>query len=617
MNINYNDSNCIVDYLQYYLHQNYSKVLSITGSYDEYTHKHLLKYLDTPNTSSPQDLIKELLNVVSNDYYGISPITNVRYHIDLSTVVFHLKKPDVIYPNSDFVFRLNALSNESFKDKFYSTALNMGWRVTEYPDSYINVSAIDYDLIKDRNSINIVIKKLSTTDSFPKYSARYMVNYFNDDYINNMDFSENYFHKSDKYRIAVISCSPGDTFILAHSYSFSIPLGVGFSTSSVSEITDTLYTSTNMTSLRIGRLFEMPRVVPGEPIILHVPNGYNSILIRLPMHKYSEYNKSSPLSYINTGMQLGDINNDGNIDEIDLMIYSCLRNNSYFDTNYYRYSELINCIRNTYQNKHSSNVEEDNIPGKYNYESISENDIDNIVSHIKYLSRGSDLSFRRYIIDNTVKYKIVLGDMQSSINYEVLSSNSDSGEGITVEQFEKYVTNDSQQSKLKQYLYDEKTPSGVIYKITSNIKDSHIELTEKSSVLCSILAVKTDPADNIKYCNQVISGCNNDVNGTLSLPILDFQDNQWMVHSKFISVILDMFISDYSDPDDIAYVHNLIASDNFNDAPYLGEKYEYTEELRKYIQKIQITAKCMFSLGYVDASVDNILYDNYINSTQI
>jgi len=656
MNINYGDTGIMVNYLQYFLRDNYSNTTRLSWIYDEYTHKKFIEYLDLPNAIYSNTLVEYLKSLrfsapLEPDLRVLAePFNAMQCHIEDDIVVFLMKDPKSIEgynPDS----REDELKVKRFKaiipilKTLYNDVVKIteeyGWRVAEYPDLYRNIDVTNWNDIVDLESVLVVLKKQTPTNIFPHFDIRYMINYFNNDYVNNYLVSNSYFQKSSNYRVGFVECNSGDKFIIAHNYTYSIPIKIGYCELKKSDIIDKLYTSSNLASIQIRGMDDEPtKVIPGVPILAEIPeseNGYKTMLILIPNTRYTkQFDEQSqiPLSFVDTEYLVGDLNDDGEIDEIDRLIYSCQRPNDmgyddfyYFNQNYDRYANLCKCIEEKYKKLFLSNVNEYHEwkKSQYNNEELYYLDsggyvyynIDTIVQHLRFLCSGSDVVFTRYLINGMVNYKITIGNNQSAINMEILNSYND-GRGFPVSSFDNYLGN-LQSDTLENYIYD--TDVGT-HAVSSNSNSVGLKLVCGSEMTTNnLLVIKTNPYDNITDCSKILNGSHNSEDGTLSLPISDFKGNPWMVREEIFTALLDMLINPYSNQEDINFVYKLISEQNGTGEEFSSfkfpDRYVYCDELKQYIKELQIINKSNFSLGYFDMTAYSVLYDlayqNYLN----
>lgn len=649
-NINYGNNSLTTKYLQYFLRDNYSDVMKMSWNYDEYTHQKLLEYLDTPNYISSNDLLSHLKDVVAeintSGYESLTkPFSFMQNHIEENTVVFFAKNPLTIEGYSDSDYPLNYVNpHKIFKalipvlssvyNEVNEYCIENGWRIAEYPDLFRDISTLtdsELEKINELESITVVLKTKTPTNVFPHYDLRYMVNYFNNTYVNNYNINNNLFQKSGEYRVALIKCNPGDTFIISHGYTYSIPIKVGYSTSEVGDVIDTLYTAKNITALKVQGMDvnNLDKFIPGIPMMVTVPKNnepYKTLLIVIPKLKYSktvDIQTQTPLSFTDSYLMVGDLNNDGVIDEIDRLIYACQRPQDfglndvvYFNYDYSRYKTLCECVEEKYNKLFLCNGEEkkyNNSVLGYFYDANNNkvNNIDNIVKHLEFLCNGTDITFQRYLINGDINYRIIIGNTMSAKNMSVLTENN-----VTTQTFDLYLNDTSVDSTLKYYIFDTGNGYGI----------SKYPVSSGTNIICgnnmtsnNILVIKSNPYDELdeldEPCYKIIYGSHN-TEDNLSLPISDFKNNAWMVRTEFISAILDYLTNPYSNQEDIAYLYKLIQATNegkiLSSHPYI-----YTDKLKDFIRDLQLKIKSPFSLGYANGIVYDTLfsdaYNNYVN----
>ena len=648
-NINYQDNGLTIQYLQYFLHDNYTSTTRMSGIYDEYTHNKLKEYLDMPNILNYTELIPIIQNIyftttISNDKKeNIYPFKLMQVHGEENTIVFFMKNPKSIkgyneeYDASSFeLFKKLTPWLRSVYDSVLNTIETNGWRIAEYPSMYFETNELTEDVLNDLSSITVVFKHKTPTNIFPHYDIRYMINYFNNNYINNLEITSGYFRKSNKYRVALVNCKPNDTFIIAHGYSYSIPLKVGFSTQNENDIKDIVYTSNNNASLTIHNAEEIDRFLPGTPTLITVPaeKNYQTMLIVIPYLSYTQQinvDEQAPMSYIDTKLKLGDINNDGEIDEIDRLIYACLNPQDmgitdgiyYFNEYYDRYKQLCECVLNKYKTFFIANGKKIQYNNTFVYDSSIENNyanIDVLINHIQFFCSGSNIKFQRSLINNNINYRITIDDYGQAVkNVSVLRENN-----ISVGIFDLYlaqVETTDDLSILNQYLIDRNDGS---YDLTKYSSGNGVKIICKSGMSSNnLLVIKTNPEDNITDCSKILNGIHNpEDNKTLILPISDFKDNPWMIREEFIQAMLENLINPYSVQEDIAYIYYLSETEgNSLLRGKFGEnKFIFSQELRDYLQQIQVNVNSPFALGYFDKTAYSELfksaYETYIANMQ-
>ena len=308
-----------------------------------------------------------------------------------------------------------------------------------------------------------------------------------------------------------------------------------------------------MTSLKIQGMSEnnLHKFLPSIPMVVKVPNdkNYQTLLIVIPKLKYTKQDNiqtQSPLMFSDVYMRVGDINNDGDIDEIDRLIYACQRPQDvgrsdiiYFNTSYSRFIALCECIEDKYEKLTLVNGNET----KYNNFILSKTydeygnvvyNIDNIVKHLRFLCNGTDIEFKRYLINGEINYKIIIGDNLSSRCIKILNDNN-----FSIQNFDTYLNDTSIDSLVKNYIYD--TNEG--YALSQNPTSKGTEvICGKNMTSNNLLVIKANPYDNItgieNPCYKIIYGSHN-TDDVLSLPLSDFKENAWMVRNEFISAILE------------------------------------------------------------------------------
>ena len=674
MNINYDNDNLIVQYLQYFLRDYSDKAMRMSGIFDKYTHQKLVEYLDMPNIKDPANLIDELQKVQVNiDSFQQSneiklplqkPFQLMQVFAENDSIVFFFKNPRSVKGFNEN-YPVDKIQDERFKmlipvlRRVYTEALTIiessGWKIVEYPSMYSTVDTVNEEIVKDLSSITVVLEHRTPSNIFPHFDVRYMINYFQNEYINDIEISSRFFRKSSKYRVALIKCKPGDTFVLSHGYTYSVPIKVGYSTENINDIKDIIYTNNNSASLVLHNVNQIAdeleasglnnfkddwKFVPGTPMLIKVPINnykYQTMVIQLP---YLSYNKQSdiatqtPLSYIDIRLMAGDINNDGEVDEIDRLILASQRPNEtgnedgifYFNEGYERYDQLVECIERKYRNRLFYNNTQDvgsrfeQYNHKYIREADSKANIDIIIEHLKLLCNGSDIKFQRFLINNEVNYKIVINEKDlANKNITVLNS---SDYYISLGEFDVYLSEEvhtTRQAILNAYINDDSS-SDIGYSLSNNISSGVKIICGSNMSSNNLLVIKTNPEDDVDSCVKITKGIyNNEDNLSLILPIQDFKDNPWIIHSDFLPALLDNMTNPYSNQEDIAYIYYL-AEANVEDnltGMFGGNKFIFSDNLRDYLKKLQNRVDSPFALGYFDKTAYKVMfksaYNNYVS----
>ncbi len=345
-NICFNDNSFIVSYIQSFLRENYSNSILPTNVYDLQTHEALIDYLQQPN-------IKEM-NEAEIKYTETFPELKTMFTISLGadSITFTSKK--INKNTSDY------LSNnfELFKEVSY----NLGWEIESYND-YVNsiydinndnsvddtdrlllqryletgkglsdellekcdfnndgkVNYDDYNLLVEyitNEKLYITFKRQDKINYFPNQDMLKFINLFTNDY---------YFYKSindenqqeiihdnltGEYKVCIIKCKPGTTYTIAHSSALSQRLVIG------SMVTN----KRNIGALKLRNVIDTV-VNPGNAITYTTSSESDSKSSRdaqyIAIQCSSNIEDYASLQEVVIPLKLGDINQDGNIDNID------------------------------------------------------------------------------------------------------------------------------------------------------------------------------------------------------------------------------------------------------------------------------------------------------------
>lgn len=345
-NICFNDNNLMVSYIQAFLRENYSNSVLPTNIYDLQTHEALINYLQQPN-------VKEM-NEAEYEYTKNFPELNTMFVMTLGadSITFTCKK--INRNTSDFI--VNNL------DLFKEVSYNIGWEIESYNDyvdysfdinkdesvdntdrlllqkyletgkgmteeqienSDFNIDGRidykDYNLLVDfinNKKLYITFRRQNRINYFPNKDMLKFINLFSNDYYFykaiNDEQSQGKVHDSfsGKYKVCVIKCKPGTTYTIAHSSALSQRLVIASM-------------ANNKRNLDVNTLYNIVDTVvnPGNAVVYTTSKENEAKTSRdaqyILIQCASNIEDYSSLQEVVIPLTLGDINQDGNIDNID------------------------------------------------------------------------------------------------------------------------------------------------------------------------------------------------------------------------------------------------------------------------------------------------------------
>lgn len=315
--INFDDEGLIISNLQLFLKQNYRRDLSLSGVYDIDTHKALIGYLKQPNTLSSREMKEKL--IAKFTYKEVLPphslvdgggIFNFDNQVTDDTIMFYTKPTNTCFDNG--VSFINAHIEEL--SEYIS---DYGWSVESY-SRFVN----DYAGTQ-RTRAEIHLKKTGIVNILPNKEVLPMVNLYDGQCLYNKCFLDNdgkfqgVIQPSDNYKIAIVECSPGDEFTIAHGFSSPCELAFAYSEYSLQEIK---YNSNNKFISVIADYTDNSLngpVYPSVSKVCKIPEDSKAryLLIQMPFT-----NKLTTRSTQKITVNLGDINQDGKIDSTDVTL---------------------------------------------------------------------------------------------------------------------------------------------------------------------------------------------------------------------------------------------------------------------------------------------------------
>lgn len=312
MHINFDDENIIIQNLQAFLKRNFRNNLNISGVYDTDTHETLIQYLKTPNTVD----VYKIRNLIHDNfiYRDVNPphslidgggIANFDNQITPTSIIYYTKPINECYTNG-----VNFISNHI--DEFSEFIKKYGWSI----DRYSTLGS--GDALDNRTRAEIHMIKSGINNYFPNADVLPMINLFGGKYIYNKSFVApdtftGYISDNNKYKIAAIPCSPGDTFTLTHGYSMACEMAVGYTDRPLAYVKHAGCEVQKVVSRMENSI--QGSVFPGTVQYYEIPENCNAtyLLVQMPYRDdLTSYQTQK------TSVQLGDINMDGTVDMMDV-----------------------------------------------------------------------------------------------------------------------------------------------------------------------------------------------------------------------------------------------------------------------------------------------------------
>lgn len=313
MHIKFDDENLIVTNIQIFLKQEVDPMLVISGCYDESTHEALIRYLKTPNTL---DHISLRQLIIRNFVYkeSMTPFSLIDgggiYNFDVEVTPEQLRwytRPTTTSYNNGVAFIADHIEELSaFVSKY-------GWTLTEYTYS------ADDSTNSGRTRAQIIMKRTGIINRFPNDEVLPMINLFTGRYaykrcITASDRFTGFVQSHDKYKLAYIPCSPGDTFTIAHGFAVACEMAVGYCNCKAYELKKE---DTVVNNVKCRMASDGGEVDPGDYFYYEVPENSKAtyLVIQLPYRDDLTVAANETVS-----VMLGDINQDGIIDSLDVSI---------------------------------------------------------------------------------------------------------------------------------------------------------------------------------------------------------------------------------------------------------------------------------------------------------
>ena len=313
--INFNDSNLYVQYLQNFLKENYNRNLILTDVYDIDTHKTLIEYLKLPeiieSTKMKDLLIQKFVfreNEPPNKIINGGGLWNFNFDITPDYIKFYNRPLDECFTGG---IAFIGEYMEEVKDfcKQYGWILQ-GYELPIYNKSDNNVLTTSFTLIKD-----------TRPQLLPSKDIINMINLCTNEYLLNKCFIDenNAYHgfvqDSLYYKIMYVEAKPGDSFTIAHGYDYPCEIAIAYTNHSLKEIREDGYTVNNIVSYMEKSVNGM--LYSDDYVIYTIPEDVECtyLLVQVPFLNSLLYKNNKTFK-----IKIGDINNDGKIDEDDLKI---------------------------------------------------------------------------------------------------------------------------------------------------------------------------------------------------------------------------------------------------------------------------------------------------------
>lgn len=170
-----------------------------------------------------------------------------------------------------------------------------------------------------------------------------------------------------------------------------------------------------------------------------------------------------------------------------------------------------------------------------------------------------------------------------SSSYSVEETSYVQDVGVVIENINRYTINSG---------------GSIVYRTAPNAKNIVIQMTyDKNSV--STINSNSD-------INRLLIISGNYSNSDIGIPFNEFILNPWTVHEKFISYLLEMSITQYSDKNNIAYLQNLVSKLS-NYSYKIKSVGLYDDNLRSIIKQYQNSLNVSFALGLCDVETEALI----------
>lgn len=353
MNINYGTENYVVRYLQAFLQENYSNTLRITGVFDELTHQSLINYLKLANVETIDTVEKSIVEKfpdISKLFISIRKSDEIVFQskvINKETSEFITNNVSAIEELvtslgwelgniNDFVdYNMDINEDESVDSNDKNILYNYMFGNGNMSEEIEKRADLNLDGIIDKKDLQILdnylqegklyieVKSSGRINYFPNKDMLCMINMFNNKFryntaIRDGSGQDDFVHEntSGNYKIAVIEAGPGETYTIAHGSVDRTTLVIGSSPCyeddlEVLKVQDVVEVTLNpgehyvYTTTKAGTDSSGESKMDTRNLIIQCPSTMGDIS--------GQIQKSIPLN-------LGDINFDGRIDNLDKKI---------------------------------------------------------------------------------------------------------------------------------------------------------------------------------------------------------------------------------------------------------------------------------------------------------
>lgn len=191
MRINYGDTGLIVNYIQMFLKEYYSKFINVEYEYSREVQENLIKYINSPDSIEMIDMVNELSEFRNN------PELSFKVEERVDEIILIAKMPNISkYPenqaNNQAVRWLNSTLTKAYNknETFEEFLLKRGWHITNF--SYRNTE----------DKCEVIISKLNK-NVLPKDAIYDLINMYDAKYTEMSFTTDNYF--SSLYNFEIVN----------------------------------------------------------------------------------------------------------------------------------------------------------------------------------------------------------------------------------------------------------------------------------------------------------------------------------------------------------------------------------------------------------------------------
>ena len=574
MNINMNDKNLMIGYLQAFLNENYEKGLAMSNTMDEDTYNKLIEYMTTPEIISGYDFCMKLgstkfmyTEYLVQEEKEISWYFNIQANQD--SVILKSKQSNIN--------KLLDTSKGNFFETIKKVGYESGWSCTISND--------------DTGKLIVKYAQLKIPNLFPRKDLLPLINLLGKNYLIDYELYHNTYDSNDTGGIREYTPELEYKIIRSSETEESTRFTVTIIYYTV------MYNKMNQMENHRGR-FTYCVGEDGTVLGWQAPDGI--------------YYSTNEL-----------INNFG------ISITGTIKKGDYFEIVTYRRHKRLYVINNidlteySFFFTHSMPV---NILGKIgisdDYISIDEilsgelvlnsiliDDINLDANKMTEISTMSSIDNPRTLFvevyteaenrseDFYYPTNIILGDVNK--------------DNLLTEEDKNYIN--SRYNRLLMSTYDTQqkyalqviNPTIIYDNIPDAISDSYMTKLNTLINQQRIVNVSIPVYIESSECNFYLGAYNPDILDTYNnVDSNDFRDNPFIVHSKFFDYLLDMAITPYSEDSRIKKINETVF--DINQLEY-EDQLIYSDDLRKVIFNLQIKNGFTFPDGYVDVKTKAIL----------